>query len=113
MHGPRLRLWMPVMKNTMSQQNPQAAAEYLLRDLNDHSVYQGPQLWNDNVICVALPSVYHFMEKVCDELIAMYREAGAPVTTIHMGGDEVPQGVWEQSPVCQDFCKKQSRCCYH
>ncbi len=89
----------------MLQKNPETAQEYLLRDLNDRSNYQGPQLWNDNVICVALPSVYRFMEKVSDELIAMYKEAGAPITTIHMGGDEVPSGVWEQSPVCLEFIK--------
>jgi hexosaminidase len=38
------------------------------------------------------------MEKVTDELIAMYKEAGAPLTTVHFGGDEVPNGVWAKSP---------------
>jgi hexosaminidase len=28
----------------------------------------------------------------------MYQEAGAPLQTIHFGGDEVPEGVWEKSP---------------
>jgi hexosaminidase len=28
----------------------------------------------------------------------MYKEAGAPLKTIHYGGDEVPPGVWEKSP---------------
>lgn len=80
-----------------------AAKQYLLRDLNDESVYRSVQHWNDNVINVALPSAYTFLEKVTDELIGMYAEAGAPLTTIHFGGDEVPAGVWEKSPIAQEL----------
>jgi len=75
-----------------------AARQYLLRDLEDQSVYRSVQNWDDNVINVALPSTYVFLEKVVDEIRAMYREAGAPLETIHFGGDEVPNGVWERSP---------------
>lgn len=83
--------------------NKTAAEEFLLNDLQDVSVYSSAQEWTDNVMCVGLPSVYHFMEKVTDELIAMYREAGASLSTIHVGGDEVPEGVWERSPVCRQL----------
>ncbi len=79
------------------------AVKYLLRDRKDSSVYRSAQQWTDNVMCVALPSVYAFMEKVIDEIIALYKEAGAPLTTIHIGGDEVPAGVWEKSPICQQL----------
>ncbi len=75
-----------------------AARQYLLRDLDDRSEYRSIQNWDDNVINVAVPSVYTFLEKVVDELIAMHKEAGAPLQTIHFGGDEVPNGVWEKSP---------------
>jgi len=85
----------------MATGNQSEANKYLLRDINDKSEYSSAQLWSDNIMCVALPSVYNFIEKVVDELAGMYSEAGAPLTSIHMGGDEVPQGVWEQSPVCQ------------
>ena len=50
----------------MKQGNQQEAERYLLRDLNDKSVYTSAQLWTDNVMCVALPSTYNFMEKVID-----------------------------------------------
>ena len=30
----------------------------------------------------------------------MYKDAAAPLSMIHIGGDEVPQGVWEKSPAC-------------
>jgi len=84
------------------------AKRYLLRDINDQSKYSSAQLWTDNVMCVALPSTYRFLEKVIDELILMYSEAKAPLSTIHMGGDEVPEGTWQQSPACQELIKRDS-----
>jgi len=74
------------------------ASKYLLRDLNDKSVYSSVQDWTDNVIDVSLPSTYTFFATVIDDLIGIYKEAGAPLTTIHFGGDEVPPHVWEKSP---------------
>lgn len=74
------------------------ASRYRLTDPQDKSKYRSVQGWEDNVMDVALPSVYSFMEKVTDELILMYKEAGAPLKTIHYGGDEVPAKVWEKSP---------------
>ncbi|QMU26754.1 family 20 glycosylhydrolase [Adhaeribacter radiodurans] len=85
------------------------AERYLLRDLNDKSEYQSVQNWNDNVINVALPSVYNFLEKVVDEVRDMYQEAGAPLQTIHFGGDEVPTGVWVKSPVVQKLLQEDER----
>jgi hexosaminidase len=74
------------------------ASKYLLRDLNDKSVYSSVQDWTDNVIDVSLPSTYTFFATVIDDLVGIYKEAGAPLTTIHFGGDEVPPHVWEKSP---------------
>ncbi|MCC6461532.1 MAG: carbohydate-binding domain-containing protein, partial [Saprospiraceae bacterium] len=85
----------------MRENRPAEARQYRLVDPEDRSVYRSVQWYNDNVVCVGLPSTYAFVEKVTDELIAMYRQAGAPLSTIHLGGDEVPGGVWEKSPACQ------------
>ena len=74
------------------------ASRYRLIDPSDKTKYRSVQGWEDNVMDVALPSVYNFVEKVTDDLILMYKEAGAPLKTIHYGGDEVPPGVWEKSP---------------
>lgn len=82
----------------MEQGKEEEARQYLLRDLEDTSEYRSVQGWNDNVINVALPSIYRFLEKVIDELVIMYEKAGAPLNRIHMGGDEVQAGVWEKSP---------------
>jgi hexosaminidase len=56
---------------------------------------------------VALPSVYNFVDKVATDLAAMYKEANAPLKTIHMGGDEVPAGVWEKSPAYLSLKEKE------
>ncbi|QHS54447.1 family 20 glycosylhydrolase [Mucilaginibacter sp. 14171R-50] len=74
------------------------AERTLLRDMNDKSTYRSVQYWNDNVIDVALPSTYNYIETVVGDLVNMYKDAGAPLPAIHFGGDEVPAGVWEQSP---------------
>ena len=77
--------------------------EYRLTDPEDRSVYQSVQGYPDNVMNPALESTYRFIEKVVTELAAMHREAGAPLRHIHMGGDEVPAGVWTGSPAVQAY----------
>jgi hexosaminidase len=79
------------------------ATEYLLSDPDDRSEYHSAQSFNDNVICVCRESVYRFMETIIDEVVEIHKEAQVPLTTIHIGGDEVPKGAWLQSPICQDF----------
>lgn len=93
--------------NKLKNSNMEKAREYLLSETNDTSKYVSAQAYTDNIMNVSLPSVYRFMEKVSDEIIAMYREAGVPLETIHIGGDEVPHGSWEGSPSCRQFMKEQ------
>lgn len=90
----------------MKEGKTQEAKEYLLADPDDKSVYNSAQNFGDNVMCVALPSVYKFIETTVDAILAMHNEAGMPLKTIHMGGDEVPAGVWEKSPLCQKLLKE-------
>jgi hexosaminidase len=85
-------------RRLMAQGKPAEAAQYMLHDLRDSSVYNSVQYWNDNVIDVSLPSTYSFFETVITDLTGIYKEAGAPLKTIHFGGDEVPAHVWEKSP---------------
>ncbi|MGJ1446927.1 family 20 glycosylhydrolase [Sphingobacterium spiritivorum] len=74
------------------------AEAFLLQASGDSSVFRSVQKWNDNVMDVSMPSVYTFLEQVTDDIIAMYKMADAELETIHFGGDEVPNGVWEGSP---------------
>ena len=79
----------------------------MLSDPHDESVYESVQLWHDNVICIALPSVDRFINTVVTEVCALYREAGVPLRTVHTGGDEVPSGAWLGSPLCHARMKEQ------
>jgi len=81
------------------------AKQYLLSDANDTSVYNSPQDYHDNVINPAMDSTYAFIEKVVDEIAALHKEAGVPLRNLHLGGDEVPNGVWEKSPVALAYLK--------
>ena len=87
----------------MQAGNKAEAERYLLRDLNDSSTYYSAQMFNDNVLCVAMPSVYTFLEKITDELRSMYTDAGAVLSTVHLGGDELPAGAWAKSPLCKQL----------
>ena len=92
--------------NRLKDSNPEQAREYLLSEEADTSKYVSAQAYTDNIMNVSLPSVYRFMEKVSDEIIAMYRDAGVPLAAIHIGGDEVPHGSWAGSPSCRRFMEE-------
>jgi hexosaminidase len=82
----------------MAEGKKAEAERYLLYDPNDKSQYSSNQYWTDNIIDVSLPSTYNFIETVINDIVSMYKEAGAPLKTINFGGDEVPAHVWEKSP---------------
>lgn len=71
---------------------------YRLIEDGDTSKYSGAQAFRDNIMNPALPGPYKFMDKVIDELAAMYSEAGVELKGVHIGGDEVPEGAWDGSP---------------
>jgi len=81
------------------------ARQYLLSEAEDKSVYKSVQDFPDNVMNPALDSTYAFIEKVVEGLVAMHAEAGVPLRNLHMGGDEVPAGVWEKSPAALALLK--------
>jgi hexosaminidase len=83
------------------------AEEYLLTDFADTSKYLSAQSFTDNVINVAMPSTYKFVEKVIDEIHKMYTDAGLELKTLHLGGDEIPHGAWEGSAISINFMKQQ------
>lgn len=85
----------------MKEGKKQDAEFYLLYDPKDQSTYSSNQFWNDNIIDPSLPSTYNFIETVISDIVAMYKEAGVPLNSIHFGGDEVPAHVWEKSPAYQ------------
>lgn len=68
--------------------------------LGDKSEFESVQDYNDNVMCVCQDSTFTFMALVMDDLIAMHRDAGAPLVTFHLGADEAPKGAWVGAPQC-------------
>ncbi len=67
----------------------------LLKDPNDHSQYRSVQHYTDNVLSPALPGTYQFLDKVLEEVAALF-----PAPWVHIGADEVPKGVWSDSEAC-------------
>ncbi|HMI85505.1 MAG TPA: family 20 glycosylhydrolase [Polyangiaceae bacterium] len=76
-------------------------AAYLLSDPMDASKYESAQFYKDNAINGCMDSSYAFIEKVMDEVKAMYTEAGVALKTWHVGLDEVAPGTWTESPLCK------------
>ncbi|MEM1136766.1 MAG: family 20 glycosylhydrolase, partial [Bacteroidota bacterium] len=96
-------------QNLMEQGDEKAASAFLLSDPEDASQYSSVQGYTDNVICVCRESSYDFLEVVVEELVTMYEDAGIKLQTLHTGGDEVPSGAWEASPICQNFMQSQEK----
>ena len=77
--------------------------DFLLTDPADTSRTMSHQGYKRNTINVTMPSTWRFIEKVVDQFVEMYREAGSKLEYFHIGGDEVPDGVWMGSPEAQKF----------
>ena len=89
----------------MKEGKEKEALEYRLIDPDDKSVYSTAQQYNDNVACVCQPSAFNFYKHVVEDIIKMYEEADVPLAMFHTGGDEVPQGPWTESPICDEYLK--------
>ncbi len=87
----------------IEENNYDEANRYRIHDPDDESEYMSVQRWYENVVNVCQESTYRFLGVIFDEIIEMHKAAGAPISSIHVGGDEVPEGVWENSPVCSLF----------
>ena len=87
-------------RRLMKEGKKEEAEKYRLIDPDDQSEYSSAQLYDDNIICVCKEPAYTFYETVIDNIIEIYKEAGLSLKTMHTGGDEVPFGAWEKSPLC-------------
>ncbi|MCH8525117.1 MAG: carbohydate-binding domain-containing protein, partial [Balneolales bacterium] len=82
----------------MAEGDENAANEFLLEHPEDTSEYLSVQRFRNNTMDVCMESSYRFYEHVLDAILAMYVDAGVDISTFHVGGDEVPRGVWTGSP---------------
>ncbi|MFW7522603.1 beta-N-acetylhexosaminidase [Vibrio ostreicida] len=72
----------------------------LLVDTNDTSSYLSVQHYSDNVLSPALAGTYQFLDRVLEEVATLF-----PAPWIHIGADEIPDGVWLNSPSCQTLMR--------
>ena len=68
----------------------------LLTEPGDESDYCSVQYYRDNVLNPGIAGTYEFLDTVLAEVCELF-----PGPWVHMGADEVPEGVWEKSPACQ------------
>jgi hexosaminidase len=91
---------MEARQRRLSSSNAAEATQYLLTEPGDTSKYESVQMWRDNVVDVGRDETYRFLDVVFGELFEMYERAGVKLESVHLGGDEVPDGVWEKSTAC-------------
>lgn len=87
--------------------NRAMAEQFKLWDDKNTSVYTSAQSYHDNVLNVASDGVYNFISYVVSELQKMYKEAGLKLDIVHLGGDEVAPGAWNQSPDVQALMQRE------
>ena len=82
-------------------QSLRQADQWQLIDPEDSSEYRSAQGYTGNVINVGMHDNYRLAKVILEEIKSMYDTAELPMSRIHFGGDEVPEGAWLHSPACR------------
>jgi len=79
-----------------------ALAAYPELSCNPNATYKVSETWGvfNDVYCPS-DKTFNFLEDVLTEVMELF-----PSKYIHIGGDEVPKTVWQQSAYCQKMIKK-------
>ncbi len=77
------------------------ADRWQLTDPEDTSEYRSAQGYTGNVINVGMHDNYRLAKVILEEIKTMYDAAELPMSRVHFGGDEVPEGAWLHSPACR------------
>ncbi|HEU0276297.1 MAG TPA: family 20 glycosylhydrolase [Rhodanobacteraceae bacterium] len=98
----RQRGVMVVPEIEMPGHSSAAIAAYPELSCNDEKI-KVPTTWGvfDHADCVAKDSTYRFLENVLDEVINLF-----PSPYVHIGGDEVPPGVWANCAACNQLAQE-------
>ncbi|EMN7332995.1 beta-N-acetylhexosaminidase [Vibrio vulnificus] len=73
----------------------------MLVEAEDDTAYRSIQNYSDNVLNPGLSTTYQFLDGVLEEIAQLF-----PAPYVHIGADEVPHGVWSNSPSCQALMKQ-------
>ncbi len=93
--------------NRLAATDKAATSQYKIWEDENTSAYTSAQSYHDNVLNVAGDGVYNFVDKVVAELELMYKDAGLKLDIVHLGGDEVPSGAWDNSPAVQALMQRE------
>ena len=93
--------------NHLAESNLKKAQEYMLWDPDDKGGYKSIQAYGNNVLNPAIEGTYRFLEKVVRELGKMYHSADLKLDIVHLGGDEVASGCWDNSPAVKALMAKE------
>lgn len=93
--------------NHFAESNLKKAQEYMLWDPDDKGGYKSIQAYGNNVLNPAIEGTYRFLEKVVRELGKMYHSADLKLDIVHLGGDEVASGCWDNSPAVKALMAKE------
>lgn len=74
----------------------------LLVDPEDQSHYRSEQNYTDNVLSPGISGTYQFLDAVLEEITQLF-----PAPYVHIGADQVPVGVWTNSPSCRELMAEQ------
>lgn len=92
--------------NSLAASNLKKAQQYMLWDPDDKGGYKSTQAYANNVLNPAIEGTYNFLGKVVTELEKMYRAAGLQLDIVHLGGDEVANHCWDNSPAVKTLMAK-------
>src|SRR5690606_20652043 len=79
-----------------------ASLPYLVDEREAPESYRSVQGYFNNALNPAVPATYEVLGKIFDELVGLF-----PSEYVHIGGDEVPDGDWLQSPLCRKLMEEQ------
>ena len=96
-----------VRHNKQAQQG-EGTENFLLNDLEDTSRYSSLEGFSNDAINPCLSSTYRFLDHLLSELTRLHVDT-QPLRLFHLGGDEVPLGVWMDSPACRNVTRKIAR----
>ncbi|WP_440978213.1 family 20 glycosylhydrolase [Sphingomonas pseudosanguinis] len=91
---------MEVRYQRLLAKGDKAAERFRLVEPGDTTRYSSVQHYDDNTLNVCIDSTYRFIDTVIDDIAALHKAAGVPLTTYHIGADETA-GAWVQSPACK------------
>ena len=73
---------------------------FALTDEDENNNSESPQKWRLNAMNPCLNTTYEFVTALVQGIKSLH-EVHQPLRSFHIGGDEVPDGIWDTSASCK------------